>query len=401
MNLDRRWNQGLYLGLLAVGIFALFSFIGLLAALLVDISSELGITVPLAGQLLTVAAVVWGVAAIMIGPLSDHYGKKPIIIGGFLVFSLALLGYSLSRSFPLLILASTLTGLGGAMTGPLILAVVGDHFQPGVHGRIMGLVNAGSPLASLIGVPVGTLIAAHMGWRTSFLLLGALTLCVAFAGLFIIPHSNTLPPGSKASYVTSFRDAFRHKAFDYLMLANIFRQVAFWSLFVYLPAFLIQRYALGMQLLAFVLCIIALGQLSGMLLGGVLADRFDKIKLSITMHVLIGIFGAILVGFRFELWLVVALGALFTGLFNATLPIFFATTVSISPKLRGTIMGIQAASNHVGRSLGSMLGGLILAFFDYRNIGLSCLGLSLVSSALFFHIHYSSNLHFDHLDPES
>lgn len=133
----------------------------------------------------------------------------------------------------------------------------------------------------------------------------------------------------------------------------------------------------------------------GLLAAGVFA-LFTFVGLLAAL--LVGAFGAVLVWFRHELWLAVVLGAPFAGFFSATQPVSFSMTVSISGRLRGTAMGIHGASNHMGRSLGSMLGGIILAFLDYQDIGSACLILSLIACALFIHIHSTSQLDFDNDD---
>ena len=73
-------NQILYVLILSVGVFSLFTSIGLVAALLVDISSEFKISVAAAGQLLTISAAVWGLASLVIGPLADRFDRKGILV---------------------------------------------------------------------------------------------------------------------------------------------------------------------------------------------------------------------------------------------------------------------------------------------------------------------------------
>jgi predicted MFS family arabinose efflux permease len=225
-----------------------------------------------------------------------------------------------------------------------------------------------------------------MGWRTGFFLLGGLLICTAAFGFLIAPSSKFCTTSDVKGYLSSFKQAFHQGSFKHLMLANILRQGAYWSTFTYIPAFLLESYALDTEGVAPILFIIAIGQLSGMLTGGVLADRFNKIKVCLLLGLLVGLTGSILMGLPNRLWLAVILGGIFTGCFGASQPPFFSTTVTISQTLRGTIMGIQGAFNHIGRSLGALFGGMVLVFWDYRMMGAICLVLSFTASAVFCHI---------------
>ena len=63
--------------------------------------------------------------------------------------------------------------------------------------------------------------------------------------------------------------------------------------------------------------------------------------------------------------------------------VYFALMALVSETVRGTVMGIQAASNHLGRALGAAMGGLVLGLTGYDCLGFLCLILGLVSLGIY------------------
>ena len=74
------------------------------------------------------------------------------------------------------------------------------------------------------------------------------------------------------------------------------------------------------------------------------------------------------------------------GVYSSNRPALFSFMVSISSAVRGTIMGTFAVSNQLGRALGAMAAGLVLALTGYNYLGVLCLVFSLLASAMFFYV---------------
>jgi predicted MFS family arabinose efflux permease len=370
--------------LLNLSTFLIMTVVVLVSALLVEIADEFHTTVAIAGQLITITAIVWGLSAPAIGPLSDHLGRKRVLLIGLTVAGFSILGYSLAWSYPVLIVLSIFAGLGGAMTGPVILAFVGDYFPPKILGRMIALVGAGVPIAHLLGAPGGTLIAGSAGWRTSFLVLAILLLALALLCFMKLPSQKIDRTGSSFAYLSSFKTALKLKAFLPLLTANVLASCGYSAVYSYLPAFLIQSYSLSLGQAAPLLLFVAIGDLCGMLLGGQLADKFDRNNVCTVTQALTAIVGMMIMWRAYSLWLTVFMGALLTGLFDSNRPSFVSINSSLSSTIRGTIMGIQGASNHLGRALGAMVGGLVLGFAGYHYMGITTLVACLSAAILFY-----------------
>jgi len=376
---------------LTIGLFSLLTTIGLTAAFLVDLSREFDTTVAVSGQLLSVSAIIWAIFGGLFGPLSDRIGRKSVVIGGLMITGIGVIGYSISPNFPALIGFGAVVGIGGAMAGPHLISSVGDYFSSNIRGRILSIVNAGAPLSALAGIPLGTLIADRLGWRLSFMFLGLFMITVALAGIVVLPSSRSYRTEKCKAYLSIFRDAFRRQRLLPLVSANTLMEGAYHTVYTYLIAFLILSYSLTLGQAAPLIAFMAIGQLIGTLIGGLLADRYSKLRICAASQTLVGLTGLALMITTPTVWLSVLLGGLFKALYCNTRPSFFSLMVS-SESTRGVSMGLVATSNHIGRALGAMVGGLMVSLVGYFSLGLICLLLSLCASYLFLYLSYSSTV---------
>jgi len=388
MNIKKEGSLIPILAVLTVCIFSYFTAVGILSALLVDLSKEFDISVAGIGQLITISLTTVALSAPLIGPFSDRIGRKRIVVSAQVLLGISLLGYSISQSFLALIGFSVLMGLGGGMGLPFSVALVSDYFPSQIYGRVLSIIYAGQPIALLVGVPIGAFIADRLGWHWSFFALGSFTLGAALVTHVILSPSVVSPPEKKMPYFSNFIEAFRYQSFLPIITGNTLLNVAHFAVATYLIAFLRQSYSLSVWEVAPFLLIIGFGQLAGVIAGGLAADRLSKTKICIVTQTLAGLISFVLMSWPKNLLFSVLLGGLFMGLYSSNRPAFLSLMVSLSDHVRGTVMGIQATSNRLGQALGAASGGLILSWIDYGYLGIFCIVLSIFASAIFFYVSY-------------
>ena len=115
------------------------------------------------------------------GKLSDHYGRKPLLIFGISVFLVGSALSGLSGEMWQLILFRGIQGIGAGSLFPISLAVIGDLFTPAERGKYQGLFGAVFGLSALIGPALGGIITDNFSWHWIFyvnLPLGLISLLV-------------------------------------------------------------------------------------------------------------------------------------------------------------------------------------------------------------------------------
>ena len=136
---------------------------------------------PIAQAQLTLSALLlaFGVSQLVWGPLSDRFGRRPILLIGLAAYVVAAIGSTLAPSMLQLIVWRTLQGVAMGAVVMCARALVRDLYQPQDGARVMSKGLSGLGVLACISAPVGGLLAQHHGWRAALLavaVFGALAL---------------------------------------------------------------------------------------------------------------------------------------------------------------------------------------------------------------------------------
>jgi DHA1 family bicyclomycin/chloramphenicol resistance-like MFS transporter len=136
---------------------------------------------PVESVQLTLSAFFIGLAAgqLLYGPLSDHFGRKPPLAVGLVLYTLASLGCGLAPDIETLIVMRTLQALGGCSGVIIAMAMVRDLFEPQVGARVLSRLVLVVGVAPIIAPTAGAWIVEVADWRSIFWILTAIgALCL-------------------------------------------------------------------------------------------------------------------------------------------------------------------------------------------------------------------------------
>ena len=102
------------------------------------------------------------------GKLADLFGRKPIFLGGMVVFLLGSVLCGLAASMPLLVAFRALQGLGAGAVSPMVFTIIGDIYPLRERGKIQGFLSMLWGLASLAGPGLGAFLTLTFSWRWVF-----------------------------------------------------------------------------------------------------------------------------------------------------------------------------------------------------------------------------------------
>jgi predicted MFS family arabinose efflux permease len=141
-----------------------------------------------------IAAAVSGFAG---GFLLDRFDRKRALLVLYTGFGLATGACGLAPNFEMLLLARLAAGAFGGLASSMVTAMVGDFIPPIRRGRAMAFVTAAFPVASVLGVPAGLMLAGRFGWHAAFFLLAACAAANLVLASLVLPHLRTAVHGHR------------------------------------------------------------------------------------------------------------------------------------------------------------------------------------------------------------
>ena len=119
----------------------------------------------------------------------DKYNRKSALQFLYIGFIIGTFFCALSNQFELLVFARIFTGAFGGLLGSMVMAVVGDAVPEQQRGKAIGIVMGAFSLASVVGIPVGLILANQFNWNTPFYFLGTLSLVI---GIFLFVYMENM-----------------------------------------------------------------------------------------------------------------------------------------------------------------------------------------------------------------
>ena len=373
-------NYPLLLGSMSFAIFLTVTAVAMPGPLLVDLSSALGTTVPVAGQLVTIAAATWAVTAVMVGPFSDAYGRKPMLLLGTCLLASGSLGIGLAPSFAVATGFSVLVGMGGGMVPPTCIALAGDIFPETRRPMSIAILTMAPGMSIVLGVPLAAVLGDFAGWRISFV---ALALALALATVLLLtlipdhrPQTTRLDLVSRLRWVATFPVTW------YIAATNIMARIAWGVIVTFFPVFLIVTYGLETAEVALPVAVVALWATAAPLLGGRRgrARRRAPVTAALLLEATIPGLGVFLLGWG--AWSSVMMAGLFMLLIVPVTTILSILCAETGGASRGTLAGMISSSNWGGTAAGAAIGGVLVAQVGYGALSFLLVGVILGSGLL-------------------
>ncbi|WP_233266433.1 multidrug effflux MFS transporter [Cobetia sp. L2A1] len=122
-----------------------------------------------------------GVGQIMVGPLTDLYGRRPALLGGAAVYLVGALVGALAQDISMLYFGRILQGLGACATVTVAFAAVRDCYTPEQGAKMYSYLNGALCIIPALAPVLGGLLAVQYGWRSNFVFMAVFALCIGLA----------------------------------------------------------------------------------------------------------------------------------------------------------------------------------------------------------------------------
>lgn len=166
---------------LGIGAFAIGTDLFVVAGVLPGLATDLDVPVGAAGLTVTVFALAFAVGAPVLGALLGGRSTRRVLVGSLVLFAVCNVGSALASGLALLLATRVLAALAASAYAPAAGAAAVAAVSEGCRGRALGVVLAGSALATVLGAPLGVLLAALGSWRAAFWLVALLAAATVVA----------------------------------------------------------------------------------------------------------------------------------------------------------------------------------------------------------------------------
>ena len=378
---DKEINKAWFYFILSLAILTTQTAILMVPALLVEIASDLEVSVAVAGQLNTATFAALAVSIVAVGPLADSFGRRPVALAGVLLVTISVVASYFATNLEVFLALRVLAGLGGGTIPPTSVGVVSDVISPARRPQAVGGIMGTVVLTSAVTIPLVALFADWWGWRFSFLLAGFLLAAAFLLNWVWYPRDNR----ERVRNVVFFARYWSLISMNFFRVAVtllLAQRLAYWGVISFLAARLIQEYDLSLEFVAIPLLITAVGQVVGTYAAGFVAAKNYRVALITVTTTLGGVCSFLFFVVDFGLWPAVALATAGTGLLSILAPVMVAATTEYSGESKATGASVIGVANFLGGVLGAGLSGALLASTGYAGIGYLCLALTIGSALL-------------------
>lgn len=346
--------------LTALSVLSLNMFLPSLSRIATDLDADYALVSLAIGGYLAVSAVL----QLIMGPLSDMVGRRPVLLAGLVIFIAASIGCALAGDIWTFLAFRVLQG---AVVSGMVLsrAVVRDMAPPSEAARLLGVIGTAMALAPLLGPVLGGLLDELFGWRSNFVAFVVMGLVMLWITWRDLGETNLNPSTSFTAQFRSYPQLFRSMLFWAYCVCLVFSVGGFYAFLGGAPQVGEAMFGLTPAWLGLGMGSISSGFMLGNYLSGRLAPRKGIMWLMITGR-WIGTLGPLAA--MVLIWagvvhpLVMFGGAIFVGLGNGlTLPGANAGVMSVAPHLAGSASGLSGALTVAGGALITSLVGALVA----------------------------------------
>lgn len=362
---------------LAMGVFGLLTAEYLPASLLTPMALDLGVSEALAGQAVTVTAVVALFAGLLVPGLTRKLDRRVVLLAFSALMIASNLLVAMSSSLTVLLVMRILLGiaLGGfwSMAAAVAMRLVPAKFVP----RALSIIFSGIAVGTVVSVPLGSYLGGLYGWRSAFVAAAAVgTLTLVFQ-LFTLPR---MAP-RKTVQTASVLDLLRRPGIAMGMMGCVLAHTGQYALFTYIRPALESVSHIDVDGLSLMLLGFGVANFFGTLLAGWLMERSLRATLTI-MPALVGVAALSMIYLPVQATGLMMLVALW-GLAFGGVPVAWSNWVARAvPDQAETAGGMVVASVQSSIAAGAALGGVVFGLGGVTGVFITA-GIVMLLAALF------------------
>ena len=343
------------------------------------------------GLLVSAYTLTAAVAALAVAFYTDRFDRRQTLLFLYAGFFISTLLCGIAPGYTELLAARAVAGAFGGVAGATVHSIIGDAVPENRRGAATGMIMSAFALSSIIGVPIGLVLAAHFSWRAPFLLLVAVSIVVFILTWRILqPMRSHIVEGESHRPLDQMKAVFgnaNHLRAFVFMFALMF---AGFSVIPFISPYMVANVGLKETDLPYLYLFGGLATAFSSRYIGKLADKHGKRQI-FTLIGLISI-APLLITTNLPpvpVWVAICASVIFMVFVSGRfVPAMALVISSVEPRLRGGFMSINSAIQQLGLGAASFLAGSIIGhgvggtLTHYWMVGLIAVGATLLAIGL-------------------
>jgi MFS transporter, DHA1 family, inner membrane transport protein len=346
------------------------------AGMLIELSSDLGVTVHTAGLLITFGAVMLCVGSPLTAWLTSSIDRRRLLAVTLTVFALGNAASALAPGYTTLMIIRLIMLAVGALYTPQAAGTAALIVSPEKRGGTIAYVFVGWSLAAAVGLPLITFMTSRYGWRAAY---GSIGLIAALGVVLLVWR---LPAGLLGSRVDlrTWTDVARNRAIVVLLAITTLLMSGQFAVFTYMGPLLAKLTHVGPDAVGLAFAIYGVCGFIGIAIASRIVDSWGSYRTSVLCIslVLTGVIGWALSAGAYPM---MAASVAVWGLgFASSNSMQQVRLVSAAPALASASVSLNTSVLYIGQAIGSAIGGLLYAREFLHGIGYA--GMAFVVLAL-------------------
>jgi MFS transporter, DHA1 family, inner membrane transport protein len=346
------------------------------AGMLIELSSDLGVTVHTAGLLITFGAVMLCVGSPLTAWLTSSIDRRRLLAVTLTVFALGNAASALAPGYTTLMIIRLIMLAVGALYTPQAAGTAALIVSPEKRGGTIAYVFVGWSLAAAVGLPLITFMTSRYGWRAAY---GSIGLIAALGVVLLVWR---LPAGLLGSRVDlrTWTDVARNRAIVVLLAITTLLMSGQFAVFTYMGPLLAKLTHVGADAVGLAFALYGVCGFIGIAIASRIVDSWGSYRTSVLCIslVLTGVIGWALSAGAYPM---MAASVAVWGLgFASSNSMQQVRLVSAAPALASASVSLNTSVLYIGQAIGSAIGGLLYAREFLHGIGYA--GMAFVVLAL-------------------
>ncbi len=326
--------------------------------LLLQISADLGVSIPAAGLLISGYALGVFAGAPILTIATRKLPRKTTLIALMIIFTVGNLACAMAPNYETLMAARVVTALAHGTFFGVGSVVATTVVAPDKRASAIAIMFTGLTAATLLGVPFGAWLGLEYGWRSTFWAVTALGLLATAVLAIFVPSSKT------AEEPSSLREEVAVLARPQVLMGlamTVLGYAGVFAVFTYIQPILTQVTGFSKAAVSPVLLVFGGGMALGNILGGKLADKRLMPAVLGTLAALAVVLGLMTFGLQSKIAAVVFSGLLGIAAFATVAPLQLRVLEKAGGAGQSLASSLNIAAFNLGNALGAWLGGVVIA----------------------------------------